>query len=185
MARKPDEFSLTEPSGNSNDESGIGAIPGGDKDGVQRVVDGDKGAIDPASIPIGTEGTGQDTKRRRGRPKGSTSATKAGHSADIGAIQATLVSLHMIVATRIPEMKLEDAEAKMLAEAIARVEKYYPVVSSVITGRIADHVALVTALGAVYGTRIIAIQARLNEDRKAASATVIPINPAHSPFRTQ
>lgn len=57
-------------------------------------------------------------------------------------------------------MEINELEATRLAEGIVRVEKYYPAVSAVISGRIADHVALASTLIAVYGVRFAAIKVR-------------------------
>ncbi len=70
-------------------------------------------------------------------------------------------------------MAIEPAEAKMLAENIANVEKYYPVVSSLITGKIAAHGALLLAIGQVYGTRIVAIQARIKKEKAEPSGGTV------------
>ena len=64
-------------------------------------------------------------------------------------------------------MAMEESEAKLLAERIKAVEKYYPVISSVMSGRIADHVALVAVVGEIYGTRLIAIKLRMDKERAA------------------
>lgn len=62
-------------------------------------------------------------------------------------------------------MELSKPEADSIAEGIARVEKYYPAVSAVISGRIADHVALIAAVGSVYGPRMLAIKMRVAKQK--------------------
>lgn len=114
----------------------------------------------------GTATTGSDAPRRRGRPPGSKA------SANLGAIQAALISVHSILALRIPEMEIEEAEAKTLAEAIARVEQYYPRVSAVVSGKLAAHGLLAAAIFQVYGTRIAAIGIRLKAEREGKSGAV-------------
>lgn len=78
-------------------------------------------------------------------------------------------------------MKLEQAEADKVALAIARVERHYPSISGIITGKIADHLALATVAAEIYGTRIIAIAARKRMEQEnpvRGTATVIDM-----PFR--
>jgi len=57
-------------------------------------------------------------------------------------------------------MEINEIEAQRLAEGIARVEKYYPAVSAIISGKIADHIALGSTLIAIYGMRFSAIKIR-------------------------
>ncbi len=155
----------------SGDAGGNPSVEGGNSDGDNVNLDVAGKTIDPAAARDGigsgddyTGGTNKDgtATRKRGRKPGSTSGpkTQTGPSADIGAIQATILSFHAMLAVKIPEMEITDVEAQRLAEGIARVEKYYPAVSAVISGRIADHVALVAAVTSVYGVRFAAIKVR-------------------------
>lgn len=175
MARgKPiDEFSLApgNPAGDTKPESGNG---NGDS-----INSSPAGTIDPAEFR-GTTGEGGDftggtnkdgsPTRKRGRKSGSASnGPKAQNPSDIGAIQATLISVHALLAQKIPEMEINETEAQRLAEGIARVEKYYPAVSAVISGRIADHIAFASTLVAVYGIRFAAIKIRKEREGKNSS----------------
>jgi len=65
-------------------------------------------------------------------------------------------------------MAIEEQEAKTLAEAIQRVEKHYPGMSAVMRGKVMDHVALVGAVGSVYGTRLAAIGIRIKREKDEA-----------------
>ena len=88
-----------------------------------------------------------------------------------------------MLAARVPEMALEEAEAKLVAEAIGRVSRHYPQVSALLSGKIADHIALFTAVSAVYGTRLVAINARMNKEKAPAPiASVITMMPNAGPF---
>lgn len=68
---------------------------------------------------------------------------------------------------------MEESEAKLLAERIKAVEKYYPVISSIMSGKIADHVALVAVIGEIYGTRLVAIKLRLDKERMSPKDNII------------
>jgi hypothetical protein len=70
-----------------------------------------------------------------------------------------------MLAIKVPEMAMEESEAKLLAERIKAVEKYYPAISSIMSGKIADHVALAAVMGEVYGTRLVAIKLRMDKER--------------------
>jgi len=143
--------------------------------------------VDPTTVTRdggdgGSSAAPSSPKRGRGRPPGSGKKQQTASPPNIGAIQATLLSVHAIIATKIPEMAIDPAEAQMLAERIAAVEKYYPAVSTIMSGKIADHVALVGALMQVYGTRLVAIRNNRMNAQNAAElppgATVIPLNGA-------
>ncbi len=77
-----------------------------------------------------------------------------------------------MMAIRVPEMAIEEPEAKILAEAIVRVEAYYPRVREIVTGKIAAHGALILAIGQVYGTRLVAIKARVATEKRENSNVV-------------
>lgn len=164
--------------------NGIGDAEAGNGDSVGS----NTGAVDPAvarsnadSGPEYTGGTNKDGSptKKRGRKAGTKASSGPNYSQavapDLGALSSLLLSLHKMIAVKIPEMELEKAEADLLAEGVARVERHYPVVSGILTGKVADHVALATALATVYGTRIAAIKMR----RDAERATVV--NPAQPP----
>ena len=68
-------------------------------------------------------------------------------------------------ATKTPELFIEPSEAKLVADAIAAVERHY---SFGMSEKSADWANLMMALGTVYGTRLFAINARLSEEKKSA-----------------
>lgn len=174
--------------------SADGDSAGGNAIGDSVNVGSSQGFIDPESVgkPAGDGTTpgGEPIKRGRGRPKGSgasasTTSGKASNNQDIGAIEATLLSIHMMLAVRVPEMAIEPSEAKLMAEAIARVSRHYPQVSAVITGKISDHIALFTAFSAVYGTRLLAIKKRMDDAKNVPqnAPNVVTLTPnSNQPF---
>ena len=94
-----------------------------------------------------------------------------------------ILGLHVTLSLKIPEMKIDEAEAKLLANAIADVLNYYPTIKSFLEGKAAAHVALMMAVIQVYGTRLVAIQLRLRTE-KQPPANVTVLNPT-SAFRPQ
>ena len=187
MAKEPrarDTFSLNEPIGTTPIVE-----PGNDGNKANLGTDGGSSSefVDPqAARNASGDGTASDAPKRRGRPPGSkNNAPKAASNQDIGAIEATLLSIHIVLVARIPEMAIEPAEAKMMAEAIARVSRHYPKVAAVMTGKIADHIALFTAVSAVYGTRLVAINERVKNPKPPLNnPNVVTMNPTGQPFRT-
>jgi hypothetical protein len=89
-----------------------------------------------------------------------------------------IVGLHITLALKIPEMKIEEAEAKLLANAIADVLQYYPTIKSFLEGKAAAHVALMMAVIQVYGTRLIAFNLRVRNENKQPPDNVTIFNPA-------
>lgn len=89
----------------------------------------------------------------------------------------------LVASTKLPELAIEPGEARMLAEAIARVSRHYPTVAAVMTGKISDHIALFTAVSAVYGTRFIAIQQKLKNPPPLNNPNVVTMTQERGPFR--
>jgi ArsR family metal-binding transcriptional regulator len=82
-----------------------------------------------------------------------------------------------MMAVRVPEMRIEEDEAKNLATCIANVERHYPRVSALFHGKVADHVALGTAIVSIYGTRFAVIGMRIKSEKEAEA------NPMRYPSR--
>lgn len=128
---------------------------------------------------------GSDGKRKRGRPPGSrnngTAAPKAA-KVDISGIEKLLFSTHMMFAgfAKTPELAIDPAEAKTLAEATANVARHYNVA---ISEKTQDWANFLMALGAIYGTRFVAIARRKGDEKKAAKSNNVvdmagkPVNP--------
>lgn len=160
-------------------ESGDSTVAGGNV-GIENgpVIDVGSGqqAVDPAiafAAGDGETGNGDAPKRGRGRPVGSGNRkAKAENPADLGALTAVIVNIHAMLATRVPEMLIEEKEAATLAASIIRVEQYYPKVRELLTGKAAAHIALFAAIGQVYGTRMIAISMRAKAE-KSNGPTVV------------
>lgn len=134
---------------------GIVNDSGGD---VIAAIDPDA-AIGHAADSAGTDSAGTDSagKRRRGRPSGKA---KTNSQASVSGIESTLLSIHQMGAAffAVPELALENGEAKALAEAIAEVNRHYH-----IPGLRPDHAAVVSLAVVVfvtYGKRVPVILAR-------------------------
>lgn len=77
--------------------------------------------------------------------------------------------------TSAQELVLAEFEAKMLAENIAEVQQYYPLFQA--SDKAQAWFNLIVCLGGVYGTRIVAIRARM------ATRPVAPPRPTAEPPR--
>lgn len=126
---------------------------------------------DPAAIDGngsgGTSDSGSGT-RRRGRPRGSTNKTgKAKPSLDLSGVEKLLLSIHSGIATlsHIPEFEIAESEAKSMAEAFSRVARHYPVLDR-ISEKTIDHVNLFTVMAGTYGSRVMAVKLRLQNERE-------------------
>lgn len=76
--------------------------------------------------------------------------------------------------TKTPELVLDKAESDSIANATAKVAEHYDVVAS---PKIVAWCNLAMCLGAVYGTRFVAISARKKTERpQRKTDKVVPIN---------
>ena len=144
----------------------------------------------------------QPGKRKRGRPPGSrngnsgngngsanTSAKKKA-TVDISGLEKLLFSTHAMLAglTKTPEFCIDQSEAKMLAEGAANVARHYNVI---VNEKTQDWANLIMCLGAVYGTRFVAISTRKkSKAKKPGEDNVVdmegqPINPLNLPLNPQ
>lgn len=62
-------------------------------------------------------------------------------------------------ASKTPELELEESEADRLARALSTLSSYYP--GAVISPKTMAWVGVISACGAVYGTRFTAIRIRM------------------------
>lgn len=151
---------------------------------------GDNGAVTGNENAGGNiESTGSETgglrtinpadgeiKRGRGRPrnadkpgaaKSATTATKSGKTPQnaIG-IDTVLFSLHQMAATFIvPELAIDENEAKQLAAGVAAVNAHY---GKTIDPKITAWIGLLAVCGKVYGPRIGAFTLRRSIERNAS-----------------
>ena len=137
-------------------------------DGDKKQSPANNGAVDPASLAGGGGGSdGSGTgKRGRGRPRKDGAATGAKAAPlDLGFVEFALVGIHTFLAgsLQIPELELQDEEAKKLAVAVANVGKYYNVKMDAKTQA---WMGLIMCAGGIYGGRAVAIYARMNTDEK-------------------
>src|SRR5207237_1061404 len=109
-------------------------------------------------------------KRGRGRPRKSgrdgaagTPETTPSRPLDVDGITAILLSIHGLLSsfTKIPELEIEETEAKKIGEALKRVADQY---DTVVSEKTLAWTNLVSSLSIVYGTRIFAYRARVRTD---------------------
>jgi hypothetical protein len=114
--------------------------------------------IDPGEL--GDSGSGGAAPKKRGRPKGWRKSVESPASETpknlIANIESLLLSVHFMGAKllEVPELELDEEEAKKLADAIRRVAEFYPVALSPKKLAWAE---FSFAMAGVYGPRVIAI----------------------------
>jgi hypothetical protein len=122
-----------------------------------------------------SSGQPQPAKRGRGRPPGSGNKSTAKADApvslkiNVSGIEKLLVSIHLgvAIATGLPELSLEEDEAKQLAKAFADVQAQYQFELDPKTAALLN---LAVVGGTIYGSRAIGLVAKR---AIAASETVV------------
>lgn len=152
---------------------------GGNKRGTGNAGSGSGPTIvDPVDVGgTATGGPDSDTgtgNRSRGRPRGTASSgasqKEKPNAFRLAGMESTLLSIHTMLAamTQVPEMMIDPAEAKSLVTCAENVARHYAVGG--MTEKTVDWLNLFMALGAVYGTRIVAVNAR-SKSNKAKDVT--------------
>jgi|HubBroStandDraft_5_1064220.scaffolds.fasta_scaffold31237_3 hypothetical protein len=101
-----------------------------------------------------------NSPRKRGRPAGSKNgprlAEKTPQSNLIANFESLLLSVHLMGAKilEIPELELDDEEAKRLSDSLKKVAEFYPVGISPKRMAIAE---LCMAAGSIYGPRVVTL----------------------------
>lgn len=148
-------------------ESIVNPIADGSVDGP----DSSPNAI--AGIPIDNidpRGTGTDpAPRRRGRPPGAGNRASAPSQTKTDAIETATGALMGIAGiaswlTAIPELELEEDEAKKLAKSLTLLQKYYPSVD--LPGVVLAWIGLGSAMGDVYGPKLAEYRVRKAADKR-------------------
>jgi hypothetical protein len=87
----------------------------------------------------------------------------------LNGLEALLFSTHALLAAslKIPELGIEQSEAKMLAMAVANVNRHYNVQ---VAQKTMDWANLVTSCCMIYGTRFATVRARRRGTTPAARA---------------
>ena len=140
------------------------------------VYDDDSGipVISPADLGREVDqASASDTgKRKRGRPRGSTNSTNRNQKQEAQDLTGILLSLHMMAAAiaKTPELELEEAEAKRLGEAVARVNACYG--NWIFTEKQMAWFNLMMAGGAIYGPRFVAYNLRVKKEREDKTITM-------------
>lgn len=149
-----------------------GAVTDPDNRGENRVIsiDDDSGeagipVIEPTVI-AGEPETGEPV--RRGRRKGSrnSSGSKQQQKQTGQDLTGILLSAHFLLATiaKVPEIELEEAEARKLGDALARVNALYDGI--IFTEKQMAWIQLAMAGGAVYGPRLVVYRARVKQEKR-------------------
>lgn len=105
-------------------------------------------------------GSGNSGPRTANAPSGRTKS--AAKSSD--GLERLLYSIHAMAAVKIaPELMIDKAESQMLASAITAVQDHY---GFDVGPEATLWINLVTALGTVYGPRVVTIMSRRKKERK-------------------
>jgi hypothetical protein len=125
--------------------------------------------IEPADI--GSSGTGKRRGRKPGSRNRTTVLTEAQKKGNLAGLESLLYSLHSMGAGifACPELQIAESEAKLLADAAARVAVLY---DTTINPRVMAWSNLLSVVGMVYGTRIWSIRARWKDESKARPKVV-------------
>jgi hypothetical protein len=138
----------------------------------------------PAAAAAAPAGAGAAAPRRPHRSTAApdtAGAAKVTNKNDVKArvqgLEKLLLSIHTMGAalTHIPELVIDQNEARGIAEAAGEVLKFYP--DWDIPDKTIAWVNLAGTIGIVYGSRGIAIYNRLNRERRAQlPARVVPMS---------
>lgn len=137
-----------------------------DSNGGDNLPTGGNTVVDPASL-IGDTSSGSDSnggsgepRKRRGRPPGSRNASGSGKNkadkTDLSFLEGWLYTGHLglAAATGIPELAIDQNEAKQLTDASSELAAYYGVA---VSPKTAAWFKFSSALAQVYGSRIVTI----------------------------
>lgn len=138
--------------------------------GEPSAADSDSGPATASGYtdPITAE---QYAERDSGEPGGSEPRAKRKYtrrqSAEpktplaVGTIEKTLFGVHMMLAniTGAMELKLDEFEAKQIAENLVEISKYYPLLQA--SEKAQAWCNLIIVIGVIYGSRIVAIRNRM------------------------
>lgn len=163
-----------EPSGELENGTGSAA---GEPNPTDSASDGQRVLADGTIVfdPVAAAGPGNDAgnsdtgPKRRGRKPGSGNrAPKSKVTLDLNAIEAMLLSTHMMLAavTKTKELQLDPQEAKQIANATANVARHYDLGAS---QKAIDWAALMNVCALAYGTRFFAIRARMAQEKRDAA----------------
>ena len=158
----------------------VGATSGENRDTTGGNPDGfpeASGPVDPESARNSTDSGTGETRRTR------TSAPKKTPQIDLTKLEASLLGIHIALATllKTPELALDKNESAILARAMKDISVHYPVMQEIMDSKIMDHVTFVGVLSGIYGSRFIAISNRLKKQQaeknsaQPLGATVTPI----------
>lgn len=175
-------------------------------DGTQSFVDGngnpssgDDNAsefIDPAGAASGNGArtdSGDGTRRKRGRPRGSSNGSAPNKRSETSRnLDSILFSIHTMgaIALKTPELMITEDESKQLASAINRVTELYDI--PILSEKSMAWMGLAMAAGTVYGPRLMAakMNAKKPEMKKPQTSTIPfvapkPVNVATPPVNQQ
>jgi hypothetical protein len=171
------------PVGNSDDQSKSGKTGIGEPE-PEHAIDAEY--IEPSAIRIDDDIDGP-RRTRSGRIDGRSKQARAAREAKPGNLSGLSVKDLLIgicsslqVMTGIPEFEIDDDEAKIVGDACVELGKVY---GSTISPKVLAWSNFAAALGRVGGTRVVAYQARIRNERasKPGPVRVDKTKPASAP----
>lgn len=149
-----------EPSGSGTEGSDSDAI--GDSispSDIDRQLDGiGSGDGGSGNTDSGSDDNGTPRRKRQYTKRGDKTPQKV----DLSSLAGLLMGFHALAAIKVPEMALDQAEAKQLQERLEAVARWYPISA---TQKAIDHAALIGAVGWIYAPRVFAINRRMRQER--------------------
>jgi hypothetical protein len=109
-------------------------------------------------------------------PGSPTAQKKAVHLiGDERVLSGAIVSVHEVAAMMLksPELELDEGEALKLAQALIRLQSFYPAID--VPAKALAWAQLVIACGQVYGPRIVAISKRPKKAKPAPVPAPAPV----------
>jgi hypothetical protein len=117
-----------------------------------------------------SDGNGARKQRKKRGPNKPKSGTKKAKET----IAPFIMFIHNVMATKVPEMMLEEKEAEQLSDAYSSFCEHHDI--PVLSDKRISEINLVMAIFTVYGTRAMAIRNRLKEEARIKKArNVTPI----------
>lgn len=112
------------------------------------------------------------TKKRRGRPRGSTN-TKGKRKEVSQDLSGILFTIHFFLSkiTKFDDLALDNDECEKLSKAMGQVSRHYT--DYVVPEKVIDWLSLFIALGMIYGPRLVAFADHKEKQKAKSGPTVV------------
>jgi hypothetical protein len=131
----------------------------------------------------GSDGYSGRTGRGRGRKPGTKNKPKEESKSNLADIKEILLLIHAGIGMLSPIWIITDSEAGQLATAIEKLSTHYDL--PVVSAKAMAWTKFVTAVGTVYGTRLIAMTIKTDDGKKTQGPQPINIRKDQQTQQTQ